>query len=94
MSYLLRLLLIAALVWALLRFLRALLFGPPSPRRSASGQQRQGSGRGGSQASGGTSESLVSCEACGLRVPESEAMRVRMPDGEHRVCSPECRKRL
>jgi hypothetical protein len=96
MTILLRLLLIAVLVWALLRLVRNLLFGPPSSSPVGSTGTQQGSA--GNEAGKGRqqvgSESLVSCHVCGLRVPESESRTVLLQDGERHVCSEECRQRL
>lgn len=89
MTIFLRLLLIAALVWFLLRLLRQLVLGPPAGARRGADRSEHAEPR-----STDSSETLVSCEVCGLRVPEGESRSVRLPDGDHRVCSEECRRRL
>jgi hypothetical protein len=94
MTILLRLLLIAALVWALFRLLRNLLFGPPSSSRVGSQDTGRPSSGGANEQRSVGSESLVSCDVCGLRVPESESRTVRLPEGERHVCSDDCRQRL
>lgn len=90
MTYLLRLLLIAVAIWALFRLLRHLLLGPPGgskpPSRGEEAAPRREQGR--------LSETLVSCSACGLRIPEGEALRVEGPDGVRHACSEECRRQL
>jgi hypothetical protein len=92
MTFLLRLLLIAALAWALLRLLRHLIFGPSAPRQGGRADQEQRRRQTTSGSRG--SESLVSCDACGLRIPQSESLGVHLPDREAHVCSDECRRRL
>jgi hypothetical protein len=92
MTFLLRLLLIAALVWALLRLVRHLIFGRPAPRQG--GYADQGQRRREAASGGRGSENLVSCHACGLRIPESESLGVHLPDKEAHVCSEQCRQRL
>jgi hypothetical protein len=82
---LLALLVIALLIWMLLRRLLGYLL-PAAPPVRRTGRRSTGAPR--------PAERLLRCEACGVRVPESRALRGRTStaDGDAVYCSEACRR--
>ena len=74
------------LAWALMRLLRVLFTPVPPGRRPAAGPPPQAAPPPG----GIRLERLVEDPVCGVRVPESRAIR----DGDRFFCSEECRARF
>ncbi len=70
------------------------LFSPRPPRGARTAGDRAGYGRSATSASGGPAvvgEKMVKCAACGLYVPEHEALRGQRGK-QCFYCSEECRK--